>query len=194
VNEDILKLDLEKHFILSIIKEISITPEWRKKELELERILNLINATKRRIRNYHNEKKTYSFKKTDLNEEPSNFWLRLILAFFTFGLSFIGYNSKKNASLNKKINKENKEWNTNHKNKIDQENSLLSKEIALFNKKMDNIISFNWNLYRETKNKEINHWYKETDEGWREVKHSSNFSFSYLNDKKGVYVITKESR
>ena len=27
VNEDILKLDLERHFILSIIKEVSITPE-----------------------------------------------------------------------------------------------------------------------------------------------------------------------
>ncbi|RHZ36038.1 hypothetical protein [endosymbiont GvMRE of Glomus versiforme] len=161
VNKDILELDLEKRFILSIIEKISIIPEWRKKELELERILSLINTTKRRIRNYHNEKKTYQFKKTDFNEEPSNFWLRLIFAFFTFGLSFIGYNSEKNASLNKKINKNNKEWNAGHKIKIDQENSLLLGEITSFNKRMDNIISFNWNLYRETKNKEINYWYKE---------------------------------
>ena len=111
MNKDILEYGLEKRFILSIIEKISIIPGWRKKEIELERILNLINATKRRIRNYHNEKKVYSFKKTDFNEEPSNFWLRLILAPFTFFLSFIGFNSEKNASLNKEINKENKEWN-----------------------------------------------------------------------------------
>lgn len=73
VSEDILKLDLEKRFILSIIEKISIIPGWRKKEIELEKILNLINATKRRKRNYHNEKKDYSFKKTNFNEKPSNF-------------------------------------------------------------------------------------------------------------------------
>jgi len=108
VNKDILEYGLEKRFILSVIEKISIIPEWRKKEIELERILNLINATKRRIRNYHNEKKDYWFKKTNFNEKPSNFWLRLFFAFFTFGLSFIGFNSEKNASLNKEINKENK--------------------------------------------------------------------------------------
>ena len=195
VSEDILKLDLEKRFILSIIEKISIIPEWRKKEIELEKIFNLINATKRRKRNYHNEKKGYSFKKTNFNEKPSNFWLRLFFSFFTFGLSFIiGYNSKKNALWNKKINKQNKEWNTSHKTKIDQENSLLLKEIESFNKKMDNIISFNWNLYRQTKNKEINYRYKETDDGWREIKHSSDFSFSYLNDKKGVYIIWNKTK
>jgi hypothetical protein len=194
VNEDILKLDLEKCFILSIIERISIIPEWRKKEIKLEEISNLINATKQRIRNYHNEKKSYSFKKTSFNEKPSNFWLRLIFAFFTFGFSFVNFNSKKNALINKKINKENKKWNASHKIKIDQENFSLSKEIALFNKKMNDIISFNWNLYRETKNKEINYWYREADGGWRELKHSSNFSFSYLNDKKGVYVIWNKTK
>ena len=194
MNKDILELNLEKQFILSIIEKILIIPEWRKKEIELERISNLINATKRRIRNYHNEKKDYLFKKTDFNEEPSNFWLCLILAFFTFGLSFIGYNSKKNASLNKKINKENKERNANHKNKIDQENFLLSKEIALFNKKMDNIISLNWNLYHKTKNKENTYWYKKVDSEWKDLRHSSNFSFSYLNDKKGVYIIWNKTK
>lgn len=193
VNKDILELGLEKRFILSIIEKISIIPEWRKKEIELGRILNLINTTKRRIRNYHNEKKAYSFKKTDFNEIPSNFWLRLILAPFTLGLSFVDYNSKKNASLNKKINKENKEWNASHKIKIDQDNSLLSKEIVSFNERMNNIISFNWNLYRETKNQEIKP-YVEDDDGWRDLKHSSNFSFSYLNDKKGVYIIRNKTK
>jgi hypothetical protein len=53
---------------------------------------------------------------------------------------------------------------------------------------MDNIISFNWNLYREKKKEEIK-LYKETIEGWRDLRHCSNFSFSYLNDKKGVYII-----
>jgi hypothetical protein len=194
VNEDILKLDLEKRFILSIIEKISIIPEWRKKEIELEEILNVINTAKRQKRNYHNEKKRYSFKKTNFNEKPSNFWLRLILIPFTFGFSFLNYNSKKDALLNKKINKENKEWNASHKIKIDQENSLLSKEIELFNGKMDNIISFNWNLYHKAKNKEINYWYKETGDAWKELKHSSNFSFSYLNDKKGVYIIWNKTK
>jgi hypothetical protein len=194
VNEDILKLDLERCFILSIIEKISIIPEWRKKQIKLEEILNLIKTAERRKRNYHNEKKVYSFRKTNFNEKPSNFWLRLFFAFFTFGLSFIGYNSEKNASLNKKINKENEEWNTNHKIKTDKENSLLLQEITSFNKRMDNIISFNWNLYRETKNKEINYWHKETDDGWKDLRHSSNFSFSYLNDKKGVYIIWNKTK
>ncbi|CAG8737596.1 15813_t:CDS:2, partial [Funneliformis caledonium] len=106
--------DLEKRFILSIIEKISIIPEWRKKEIELEKILNLINATKRRKR-----------------------------------FSFIGYNSKKQASLNKQTNKDNREWNARHKIKIDQENSLLSKEIESeqfsrysFDKKSQGIVAF----------------------------------------------------
>ncbi|MCE8163513.1 MAG: GIY-YIG nuclease family protein [Candidatus Moeniiplasma glomeromycotorum] len=58
---------------------------------------------------------------------------------------------------------------------------------------MNSIISSNWNLYRETKNKEIKS-YQETDDGWRDLKYSSNFSFSYLNDKKGVYVIRNKTK
>ncbi|MCE8169410.1 MAG: GIY-YIG nuclease family protein [Candidatus Moeniiplasma glomeromycotorum] len=193
VNEDILKLDLERHFILSIIEKIPIIPEWRKKELELKRILNLIDSYKRRIRNYHNEKKDYSFKKTNFNEEPSNFWLRLIFAPFTLGLSFIGYNSKKNALLNKKINKENKEWNASHKIKIDQENSLLSKEITLFNEECNRNISDYWNLYHKTKNKEIIWWDKEFHDGWKDLKLAADFSFQNLNGKKGVYIIRNET-
>jgi len=144
VNKDILELDLEKHFILSIIEKISVIPEWRKKELELKRILGVIDTAKQSIRNYDREKKWYSFKKTDFNEEPSNFWLRLIFAPFTLGLSFIGYNSKKNAQLNIEINKNNKEWNESHKQKIDQENSLILKDITLFNEKCNKTIGFNW--------------------------------------------------
>ena len=194
VNKEILELDLEKQFILLILEKIPIVPEWRKKEIELKRILDLIDATKRKIRNYNNEKKVYSFKKTDFNEEPSNFWLRLFFAPFTLGLSFIGYNSEKQALLNIETNKNNKEWNANHKIKIDQQNSLLSKEITTFNEKCNNTIKFNWNLYHKTKKEELNYWYKETDDGWKELKHSSNFSFSYLNDKKGVYVIWNKTK
>jgi len=193
VNKEILELDLNRKFILLILEKIPIIPEWRKKEIELKRILDLINATKQRIRNYHNEKRQYSFKKTDFNEEPSNFWLRLILAPFTLGLSFVGYNSKKQASLNKEINKNNKEWNENHKIKVDQENSLLLKEITSFNEKCNNTISFNWSLYHKTKNQEIKP-YVEDDDGWRDLKHCSNFAFSYLNDKKGVYIIWNKTK
>ncbi|WNE40621.1 MAG: hypothetical protein mread185_000078 [Mycoplasmataceae bacterium] len=189
VNKDILDLGLEKRFILSILEKIPVIPEWRKKELELKKILNLIDNAKQRKRNYHSEKKDYSFKKTDFNEEPSNFWLRLIFAPFTLGLSFIGYNSEKNAQLNIEINKNNKEWNESHKIKIDQENSLLLKEITSFNKECDNIISTNWNLYKKTKEEKTDYWRKEIDDSWADLKHSSNFSFSYLNDKKGIYVI-----
>ena len=193
VSKDILELDLEKHFILSIIEKISIIPEWRKKEIELEKILGSIDDTKRRKRNYHIEKKIYLFKKTNFNEEPSNFWLRLFFAPFTFGLSFYRYNSKKQASLNKEINKENKEWNANHKIEIDQKNSLLLKEIKSFNKEMDDILSSKWNLYWKVKNKEIK-LYEEDEDGWRDLKYSSNFSFSYLNDEKGVYIIWNKTK
>lgn len=44
-------------------------------------------------------------------------------------------------------------------------------------------------MYTKTKNEQINYHYKGTLEGWKDLKHSSNFSFSYLNDKKGIYVI-----
>jgi len=67
----------------------------------------------------------------------------LIFAPFTLGLSFIGYNSQKQALLNKETNKNNKEWNGNHKIKIDQENSLLLKEIQQFNERCNNTIGFN---------------------------------------------------
>lgn len=193
VNKEILELGLEKRFILSIIEKISIIPGWRGKEIKLENILNSINATKQRIRNYNHEKKVYSFKKTNFNEEPSNFWLRLILAPFTLGLSFIGYNSKKQASLNQKTNKNNREWNVSHKIEVDQQNSLLLQRITLFNKELNDTISLNWSLYHETKNQPIPIWI-EDDEGWRDLKHSSNFSFSYLNDKKGVYIIRNKTK
>jgi len=194
VNKDILELDLERNFILSIIERISVIPEWRKKEIELKRILDLIDATKRKIRNYGNEKKRYSFKKTDFNEEPSNFWLRLIFAPFTLGLSFIGYNSEKQALLNKETNKDNKEWNGNHKIKIDQENFLLLKEIQQFNERCNKTIGFNWKLYHETKNKKIIWWDKDIHDGWKDLKLASNSSFQNLNDKKGVYIIRNETK
>ena len=194
VNKDILELDLEKHFILSIIEKISVIPEWRKKELELKRILGVIDTAKQSIRNYDREKKWYSFKKTDFNEEPSNFWLRLIFAPFTLGLSFIGYNSKKNAQLNIETNKNNKEWNESHKQKIDQENSLILKDITLFNEKCNKTIGFNWNLYHRTKAKKIIWWDKDIHDGWKDLKLASNFSFRNLNDKKGVYIIRNETK
>jgi len=194
VNEDILKLDLSRKFILLILEKIPIVPEWRKKEMELKRILDLIDDTKRKIRNYHNEKREYSFKKTNFNEEPSNFWLRLFFAPFTLGLSFIGYNSQKQALLNKETNKNNKEWNGNHKIKIDQENSLLLKEIQQFNERCNNTIGFNWNLYHRTKAKEIIWWDKEIHDGWKDLKLASDFSFQNLNGKKGVYIIRNETK
>ena len=194
MNEDILKLDLSKQFILLILEKIPIVPEWRKKEIELKRILDLIDATKLRKRIYYREKKEYSFKKTNFNEKPSNFWLRLFFAPFTLGLSFIGYNSEKQALLNKETNKNNKEWNANHKIKIDQDNSLLLKEITQFNMECDNTISFNWNLYHKTKAEEIIWWDKDIHDGWKDLKIASNSSFRNLNDKKGVYIIWNKTK
>jgi len=68
---------------------------------------------------------------------------RLILAPFTLGLSFIGYNSEKQASLNQKTNKDNRRWNVSHKIEVDQENSLILKDITSFNENCNGIISFN---------------------------------------------------
>ena len=48
-------------------------------------------------------------------------------------------------------------------------------------------------MYKKTKNKEIKP-YVEDDDGWRELKYSSNFAFSYLNDKKGVYIIWNKTK
>jgi len=193
VEKEILDLNLDKKFILWIIERINIIPQWRKKELELERISNLIIDTKRRMRDYDSEKKLYSFKKTNFNEKPSNFWLRFFFSFFTFGLSFIGFNSRKNASKNKRINKENKEWNAYHKVKIDQENSPLLEEITIFNKKQGNLLIHYQNLYKNVANEEIKP-YKEELDGWKDLKYSSNFSFSYLNSKKGVYIIWNRTK
>jgi DNA-binding transcriptional MerR regulator len=194
VNEEILKLGLERHFVLDIIKEIQIIPEWRKKDLKLKKIRDLIDNAKQEKRNYLAEKESYSFRKTDFDEEPSNFLLRLILAFFTFGLSFIGYNSEENALLNKKTNRNNRKWNASHKGQIDQKNSLLLEEITTFNKRLDDSIFYYQNLYKKTKEEEINHSYKEVDDGWRELRHSSNFSFSYLNGEKGIYIIWNKTK
>jgi hypothetical protein len=87
------------------------------------------------------------------------------LAFFTFGLSFIGYNSEENALLNKKTNRNNRKWNASHKGQIDQKNSLLLEEITTFNKRLDDSIFYYQNLYKKTKEEEINHSYKEVDDG-----------------------------
>ncbi|WP_425381395.1 hypothetical protein [Spiroplasma endosymbiont of Polydrusus pterygomalis] len=133
VNEDILQLNLQKKFILKIIDEIKIIPEWRKKEIKLEKIDNEIKLYKNSFRNFDTEKNKYNFKIINLKEKASNFWLTLFGGFFTFFLTFIWFISKKQAAINKNINQKNKKWNEKHKIKIDLKNEKLLNEINNFN-------------------------------------------------------------
>lgn len=193
VTEDVLKLDLHKKFIIRIIDEIGIIPEWRKKEIELEKISQNIKNLEKSFRNFEYEQKKYSFRRTDFQENPSNFWLRFFLGFLTCFLSFLGYVSKEEAFLNKEINKKNIEWNKDHKINIDQQNQKILKEIEKFNKKNQLKIDHLQEKFDEIENKEIK--IENIDEdGWNDLKTASNFSYSNLNNKKGIYIIWNKTK
>jgi len=84
VEKEILDLNLDKKFILWIIEGINITPQWRKKELELERISNLIIDTKRKMRDYQSKKSHIRLKKLILMKNRATFDFA---SFFLFSLS-----------------------------------------------------------------------------------------------------------
>ncbi len=106
------------------------------KTVELEKINQEIKNLEESLRDFEYEQKKYSFKKTDFQENPSNLWLRLFLGFFTCFLSFLGFVSKEEALVHKEKNKNNLEWNKEHKINIDQQNEKILKEIKTFNKKV----------------------------------------------------------
>lgn len=193
VNEEILQLNMDKNFMLEIIEEIGLIPEWRKKEIILENIGNELKLTRSLFRGYSKEKKMYNFKTTDFQEISGNFWLRFFLGFITFFLSFLGYVSKKHAALNKKRNIRNKKWNDEHKVKIDEKNAIIYQEIEEYNKILQKKIDILTAKYNEESHKEIK--YEKVDkEGWVDLRHASNFLYSNLNNKKGIYIIWNKSK
>lgn len=193
VNEEILKLGLEKNIILKIIAKIGITPEWRKKEIELENISNEIKENEKYFRDFNREKALYSFKETDYQEFPSNFWLRLFFGFFTFFLSFLGYVSKKQALINQEWNKENEIWNEEHKNEVDEKNEKLLTEINVFNQKIERKIKLLTDKFKQVNDKEIKLITVDKD-GWIDLRKAANFSYSELVNKKGVYLIWNQTK
>ncbi|MCL8209931.1 hypothetical protein [Spiroplasma attinicola] len=110
--------------------------ESETKIIEVEKINQEIKNLEASLRDFEYEQKKYSFKKTDFQENPSNLWLRFFLGFFTCFLSFLGFVSKEEALIHKEKNKNNLEWNQEHKIDIDQQNEKILKEIKAFNKKV----------------------------------------------------------
>lgn len=186
VNEDILKLDIDKSFILQIIDKIGIIPEWRKKEQKIEVLEKQIQEHKDSFRDFKNEKTSYHFKPTNLSEQASNFWIRFCLGFLTCFLSFIGFISKKQALINKQINAQ-------HKIVIDQKNAVILCDIKKFNKILEDKIMILNNKMNKVKNTEIK-VIKTDDEGWNDLKDASIFSYPNVVDKKGVYIIWNKTK
>lgn len=193
INEEILNLKLAKKLMLEIIAEIGIIPEWRKKELELDNLRNEIRSYEKMFRNFNYEKNSYSFKETNYQDYPSNFWLRFFLGFFSFFLSFIGFISKNQALVNQKENEKNEIWNKKHKKEIDVKNEVLSKEIKDHNSKLERKIKILSNKVEQVKNREIK-LITIDDEGWIDLRKASNFSYSDLLNKKGVYIIWNKTK
>lgn len=188
VNEEILQLNLQKDLILEIIDMIGIIPEWRKKEIELEKISNEIKLHKKSLRIFSEEQELYSFKNTNLKEIVDNFWIRFFLGFLTFFLSFVGFISKKQAIINKIINDKNSTWNDEHKITVDQYNQDLVSKINESNAILQGKINILMIQYDKINNKEIKLEIID-EEGWTDLRISCNFSYSHLINKKGVYVI-----
>lgn len=188
VNEQIHDLNISHKLKLQLIHEIGIIPEWRKKELALEKKTWEINKVIDSFRSFDQEKKHYDFKLTNFQEIPSNFWIRLLLSLFTLGLSFMNFTSKKKAKINAEINQNNLLWNNEHKNKIDKNNSETKRIIEIYNQKLSEKLEILENEYQIIEKQEIN-LLKIDQDGWLDLKESFNVSNDALKNKKGVYII-----
>ena len=191
VNEDILEISqLEGMLdeVIQIVNKIGIKPEWLKKRENIIFLQDKIDATKKLERSYNSERSFYNLRDTNYDEEPSNFWLCLFLAIFTFGLSFIGYISKKQALIHHQTNSDNKIWNTNHKREIDKANDKLYLEIKDHNEKNAIQVQQLSDQLSKEKNRKIVLFYRD-DEGWINLRRAVNLTHEELINKKGVYVI-----
>ncbi|MGL5268762.1 MAG: GIY-YIG nuclease family protein [Spiroplasma sp.] len=193
VNQDILKLQLDKSFILAIIEKIEIIPEWRKKEIQLEEISDKIMSYQKDFRNFYKEKELYSFKDTNFQEYPSNFWLRFLLGFLTFFLSFLNFVSREQAKENQKLNEKNKKWNEEHKIAVDEKNKELLSQINEFNKDLKDKIEILTKEFKKIEAEEIQ-FITIDDKGWINLRDATNFSSSHLHNKKGVYIIWNQTK
>ena len=134
LNQQILKItQLEHQLKLKIIDEIGFVPDWRKTEIVISKIEKEISSERKKLRFFDSEKIIASFNEFFLPEKAGNFWLRFIFAFFTFGLSFIGYISKAQAQENKLSNDALREKQIIKRKNIDEKNVLLKNEIKQHN-------------------------------------------------------------
>lgn len=193
VNQQILKIDyLNREFILKIINKIGLIPEWRKKEIKIEKLKAKIILQKQKIRNYQKEKLNYEYRVTDFCEVPSRFWIRMFLSLFTFGLSFIHFISKKRAYRNIELNRSNKVWNTKHTKNIDAKNKKLRDKINLWNGSVSQEVSeLNAKLRQSIKTPVILE--KVNEEGWVELRRTVHYEHKWLNSK-GVYIIWNKTK
>lgn len=193
VNEEILKLNIDKTIILQIIDEIAIIPEWVKKERELKALAQQIEIYTDLFRNFEEEKISYNFKKTNLPEQAHNFWICFFFGLLVAFISFIGFVSKKQALINKQINARNKEINAQHKIIIDQKNFEILQAIKANNKEVTARIDKLNNKMNEVKNREIK-VITTDNEGWIDLKDASIFSYPDVTNKKGVYIIWNKTK
>lgn len=188
INIDILNLKLEKEHILNILEVIDLTPPWRQKEIDLENLEQQIKDEYAKLRNFEEEKQSYNFKIDNLNEKQHNFWLRFCLIPLTLGLSFLGFQSKRQVLSNIKNNKVNKQWNENHRQEIDLSNQKLESLIESNNDQVNQNIN-NFEIQKkEIRNREVFGVIPEED-GWLMVKEASFLRFENLKGLKGVYII-----
>lgn len=188
VNEQIKELNLEKSLVNKIIDKIGIIPDWRKKEMEIEENALHIKKLEKNYRDFSREKSQYDYKDLDLPEFPSNFWLRLLFAIPTLGLSFTRYVSKKKAQENIIINNKNAAWNIQHKKNIDQHNKALHQEINLHNNNNEKELQKAKEKHVEISTRKIK-LYEEDENGWINLREAINFSHNDLEGVKGVYII-----
>ena len=169
-------------------------PRWLQIELEIEKLISTNNSLSKNIRIFDKEKKKYSFKPANRNEKESNLWIRLILAPFTLGLSFIKYNSKTRAEKNKKLNDEEKIWNEEHKIEIDKLNNNLKIEIDNHNRNANSLIQINKNKIDELNLEKDKKFNFVEENSWTNLRKSIIFPPENLKNTKGIYIIWNKTK
>lgn len=175
--------NVELEFKKQIYKYLKYEPKWLIYTNIIESLTMIISNLENQLKSIKDEK--YNFKKTNYNEKPGNFWLRFTFLFFTFGLSFIGYNSKSQAIKNINLNKQNEAWNKEHKIMVDYNN--IDKNLQR-NKIKDEIIELQSKIYiYNEKLKNIN--YKPNEEGWINIREALKFDYPEIKNLMGIYII-----
>lgn len=117
------KYSFTLEFTELICSKINVFPNWF---LKLKRINELEEKIEFENNFYKNNYNNHFYK-----EEDKTFCIRLIFSLFTFGLSFIGYTSKKQREVNKSLNSRIKKENSLLEKNRDEKIELLKQEINL---------------------------------------------------------------